>query len=128
MYHLNVEDVTCGHCAATVEKAVKAADPKAKVAVNLEAKSASIESRLDPMYSSLRLKTLVTGRPSKSPAAATSIDIPGNRNNHTRRAGGARDWQTIETKRAVPAEPKQVGNGFLNPQISGRIPAARCTA
>ncbi len=46
MYHLNVEDVTCGHCAATVEKAVKAADPKAKVAVNLEAKTASIESEI----------------------------------------------------------------------------------
>ncbi|MGK9204210.1 heavy-metal-associated domain-containing protein [Sinorhizobium meliloti] len=44
MHHLVVEDMTCGHCAATVEKAVKAADPQAKVAVNLEAKTASIES------------------------------------------------------------------------------------
>jgi copper chaperone len=48
MYHLNVEDITCGHCAATVEKAVSAADPKAKVAVNLEAKTASIESEIGP--------------------------------------------------------------------------------
>ncbi|YCI04673.1 heavy-metal-associated domain-containing protein [Ensifer sp. D2-11] len=46
MYHLNLEDVTCGHCAATVEKAVQAADPKAKVTVNLEAKTASIESEI----------------------------------------------------------------------------------
>lgn len=89
MYHLNVEDVTCGHCAATVEKAVKAADPKAKVAVNLEAKSASIESEIGPDVSSLRLKTLVTGRPSKSPAAATSTDSPGYRT-ITRAAPGAR--------------------------------------
>ena len=44
MHQLIVEDMTCGHCAATVEKAVKAADPQAKVAVNLEAKTASIES------------------------------------------------------------------------------------
>ena len=44
MHHVTVEDMTCGHCAATVEKAVKAADPQAKVAVNLEAKTASIES------------------------------------------------------------------------------------
>lgn len=89
MYHLNVEDVTCGHCAATVEKAVKAADPKAKVAVNLEAKTASIESDIGPDVFIAAIETLVIGRPSKSPAAATSIDIPGNRNNHTRRAGGA---------------------------------------
>jgi copper chaperone len=46
MYHLNVEDMTCGHCVATVEKAVKAADPNAKVIVNLEAKTASIESEV----------------------------------------------------------------------------------
>jgi copper chaperone len=44
MHHLIVEDMTCGHCAATVDKAVKAADPQAKVAVNLEAKTASIQS------------------------------------------------------------------------------------
>lgn len=44
MHHLTVEDMTCGHCAATVERAVRAADPKAKVAVNLEAKTASFES------------------------------------------------------------------------------------
>jgi copper chaperone CopZ len=61
MYHLTVEDMTCGHCAATVEKAVKAADLKANVAVNLEAKTASIESRIGSDVFTLRLKTLVTG-------------------------------------------------------------------
>lgn len=28
MYHLNVEDMTCGHCVATIEKAVKTVDRK----------------------------------------------------------------------------------------------------
>lgn len=46
MYHLTVEDMTCGHCVATVEKAVKGVDPKAKVAANLEAKMVSIESEI----------------------------------------------------------------------------------
>lgn len=46
MYHLTVEDITCGHCIATVEKAVKGVDPKAKVAANLGAKMVSIESEI----------------------------------------------------------------------------------
>ncbi|WEX78992.1 heavy-metal-associated domain-containing protein [Sinorhizobium numidicum] len=46
MYHLNVPDMTCGHCVSAVEKAVKAVDPNAKVAVNLEAKTASIDSEV----------------------------------------------------------------------------------
>lgn len=46
MYHLNVEDMTCGHCVATVEKAVKAVDENARVAVDLEAKTASIDSEV----------------------------------------------------------------------------------
>ncbi|MEI2302206.1 heavy-metal-associated domain-containing protein [Ensifer sp. MJa1] len=44
MYHLNIPDMTCGHCAGAVEKAVKSVDPNAKVAVDLDAKSASIDS------------------------------------------------------------------------------------
>ncbi len=46
MHHLNVSDMTCGHCVSTVEKAVKSVDPDAKVAVNLEAQTASIDSRI----------------------------------------------------------------------------------
>jgi copper chaperone len=38
--------MTCGHCVAAVEKAVKSVDPNAKVAVNLEAKTASIDSQI----------------------------------------------------------------------------------
>lgn len=46
MYHLNVPEMTCGHCVSAVEKAVKSVDSNAKVAVNLEAKTASIDSKI----------------------------------------------------------------------------------
>ncbi|WP_026615809.1 heavy-metal-associated domain-containing protein [Ensifer aridi] len=46
MHHLNVSDMTCGHCVSTVEKAVKLVDPNAKVAVDLEAQTASIDSQI----------------------------------------------------------------------------------
>lgn len=46
MYHLNVSDMTCDHCVSAVEKAVKSVDPNAKVAVNLEAQTASIDSQI----------------------------------------------------------------------------------
>ena len=46
MYHLNVSDMTCGHCVSTVEKAVKSVDPDAKAALNLEAQTASIDSQI----------------------------------------------------------------------------------
>lgn len=96
MYHLNVEDVTCGHCAATVEKAVKAADPKAKVAVNLEAKSASIESEIGPDVFIAAIEDAGYRASFKSPAAATSTDPQVTEQSHAPRRG-ARDWQTIET-------------------------------
>lgn len=45
MHHLNIPEMTCGHCVSAVEKAVKSVDPNAEVAVNLEAKTASIDSQ-----------------------------------------------------------------------------------
>ncbi|KSV94839.1 heavy-metal-associated domain-containing protein [Sinorhizobium sp. GL28] len=44
MYHLTIPDMTCGHCAGAVEKTVKSVDPNAKVAVDLDSKTASIDS------------------------------------------------------------------------------------
>ncbi len=44
MYHLNIPNVSCAHCVSTVEKAIKSVDPDAKVAVDLESKTASIKS------------------------------------------------------------------------------------
>ncbi|AWI58673.1 heavy-metal-associated domain-containing protein [Sinorhizobium fredii] len=46
MYHLNVSDMTCGHCVRVIENAVKTVDPDAKVAVDLDSKTASIDSQL----------------------------------------------------------------------------------
>ena len=44
MLKLNVPQMTCGHCAATIEKAVKRADPAAKIKVDLAAKTVSVDS------------------------------------------------------------------------------------
>ena len=46
MYHLNIPDMTCGHCVSTVERAVKTVDPSASVAVDLGTKTVSIESQV----------------------------------------------------------------------------------
>ncbi|WMT86528.1 heavy-metal-associated domain-containing protein [Pelagibacterium sp. 26DY04] len=44
MHEYKVEDMTCGHCAGTVEKAIKATDPAAKVEVDLSNHTVRIES------------------------------------------------------------------------------------
>lgn len=44
MHEFKVQDMTCGHCAGTIEKAVKSADPAAKVDVDLTTHSVRIES------------------------------------------------------------------------------------
>lgn len=44
MHQFKVQDMTCGHCAGTIEKAVKSADPAAKVDVDLTTHSVRIES------------------------------------------------------------------------------------
>ena len=47
MLKLNVPDMTCGHCASTVEKAVKSVDPAAKVNVDLGSKTVTVDSVVD---------------------------------------------------------------------------------
>ena len=47
MLNLKVPEMTCGHCASTVEKAVKGVDPKAKVTVDLGASTVSVEGAAD---------------------------------------------------------------------------------
>lgn len=46
MLKLQVNDMTCGHCIGTVEKAVKSADPAAKVSIDLGSKEVRIDSGL----------------------------------------------------------------------------------
>lgn len=44
MLVLSVPEMSCGHCVATIEKAVRSVDPAAKVAADLAAKSVTVES------------------------------------------------------------------------------------
>jgi copper chaperone len=44
MYQLEVQNMTCGHCAATVSKAVKALDSEATIHVDLAAKTVAVNS------------------------------------------------------------------------------------
>jgi copper chaperone len=47
MFRYNVPDMTCGHCAQAIEKAVKSVDPQAEVAVDLTTKEITIRSEAD---------------------------------------------------------------------------------
>ena len=42
----HVPDMSCGHCVATIEKAVTAADPTATVQFDLEARTTDLSSTL----------------------------------------------------------------------------------
>lgn len=46
MSEFRVDDMTCGHCAATITEAVKALDPAGRVEIDLAAKSVRVESAL----------------------------------------------------------------------------------
>ncbi len=43
-----VPDMTCGHCASTITKALKAEDPQAKVEISLGEHLVKVESSLAP--------------------------------------------------------------------------------
>lgn len=47
MIELNIPDMTCGHCVATVTKTVQAIDDKAVIKADLASHSVSIETRAD---------------------------------------------------------------------------------
>lgn len=44
MYNFQVSDMTCSHCVATVEKAVKSVDAAAKIEIDLGTLAVRIES------------------------------------------------------------------------------------
>jgi copper chaperone len=48
MYEFDIQNMTCGHCASTVEKAIKAADPEASASIDLIARTAKVETKNDP--------------------------------------------------------------------------------
>lgn len=48
MIRFQVDDMTCGHCAATITKAVKAADAMAQITIDLPTHQVQIESVKPP--------------------------------------------------------------------------------
>ena len=44
MIEFNVQDMTCGHCAATITDAVKAVDPAGRCEIDLAAKRVKVDS------------------------------------------------------------------------------------
>lgn len=47
MLTLKVPDMTCGHCAGTIVKAVKSVDPGANVTVDLGSSTVAVETGAD---------------------------------------------------------------------------------
>ncbi len=45
---LSIPDMSCGHCRASVTKALTELDPQAKVEVDLPARTAHVETAADP--------------------------------------------------------------------------------
>ena len=45
MLKLKVPDMSCGHCAQTIEKAVKSVDPSAHVQVDLAKKTVTVDTQ-----------------------------------------------------------------------------------
>ena len=46
MFQLIVSDMTCGHCAGTITKALKGVDPQARVEISLADKRVRVQTRL----------------------------------------------------------------------------------
>ncbi|OAP39829.1 hypothetical protein AU381_09760 [Sinorhizobium glycinis] len=44
MQRYKIEDMTCGHCASTVERAIRGVDPTAAIKVDLGTKEVSVET------------------------------------------------------------------------------------
>ncbi|PBB89595.1 heavy metal transporter [Mesorhizobium sp. WSM3864] len=47
MLKLKVPDMSCGHCASTIEKAVRSVDPAAHVTVDLGSSTVAVETEAD---------------------------------------------------------------------------------
>ncbi len=44
MYNFTVSDMTCGHCASTIEKAVKSTDPACEIKIDVAARKVQVET------------------------------------------------------------------------------------
>jgi copper chaperone len=45
MIEFNVQDMTCGHCAGRITKAITGVDASAKVEIKIEGRTVSVESK-----------------------------------------------------------------------------------
>lgn len=48
MYEFDIPNMTCGHCAGTVKKAIEQADPAASSIIDVAAKKARVETSASP--------------------------------------------------------------------------------
>jgi len=48
MYEFSIENMGCGKCVSAVTEAIKSVDPEASANIDLNGKSARIETKLDP--------------------------------------------------------------------------------
>jgi copper chaperone len=44
MHRYSIPSMTCGHCAGTIDQAVKSVDPQAEVTIDLKARQVSVRS------------------------------------------------------------------------------------
>jgi len=56
MIEFTVQDMTCGHCAATITEAVKAVDPAGRCEIDLAAKRVKVDSA----FSAERIAAAIT--------------------------------------------------------------------
>ncbi|MGV1788396.1 heavy-metal-associated domain-containing protein [Agrobacterium tumefaciens] len=48
MYEFDIPNMTCGHCAGTVKKAIEQADPAASSMIDVDTKKAKVETTVSP--------------------------------------------------------------------------------
>lgn len=44
MHRYSIPSMTCGHCAGTIDRAVKSIDPKAEVTIDFKTREVSVQS------------------------------------------------------------------------------------
>lgn len=48
MYEFDIPNMTCGHCAGTVKKAIETADPMASSIIDVGTRKAKVETAVSP--------------------------------------------------------------------------------
>ncbi len=77
MIAFHVNDMTCGHCASTITRSLKAADPKSRVTIDLGRQLVMIEPA-DADGDELREAIAEAGY-SPAPVDVTAVEAPAHR-------------------------------------------------